>query len=447
MPVTDHPGRSPSLADCGLFSKLPAEIRREIYQYFKPRKGSINHEIRERNLWQPYRGSESNTLAFMRTNRFIFGEVSHEIYHNQTLRFKIHPLDDRWVPIGIKTKPRHLRHTRFRKFKKLRIDVFAPNLKDRGQVHQLRDSAIDLVCVLCGHQSLLERAKPAYSTFDQQLLLHSTVDDLTRSEAGQTSFTSVERVTDSWVTDPSANPTWHPIRRPTSPSEVLKIGNMGLPEDWIASLPPGDWIVGGLPPIELVMHDSVKSTWATEMPIRELLWKLPNIASNFRSPSIALYPFTLLRAFCGVKMKFLMLDNKGNLVSSNGSVIEYFLKCGPSTWDWWGEWIWKQHEITMELEGVLDILDGPTANRLRLLRFQYWPSYQRSLHYLFIHLRWLKNRDNLLLWHKERLEDYIIFKTSRQAQDRYRRSMAKLHEDHLNGIANTRSDSLESGRE
>ncbi|KAL8817702.1 MAG: hypothetical protein Q9223_003514 [Gallowayella weberi] len=392
------------------------------------------------DLWQPYRKSSSNTLAILRTNRFIYREVSHEIYHNQTLHFKIHPLDNRWVPIGIRTKPRHLRHTDFRKFKKLRIDVFAPNIMyDAGQVHQLRDSAIDLVCVLCGHRSLLENPIPVYSTFDQQLLLHSTIDNLSRSEAGQASLTSVGRWTDPWVTDPSAYHTWIPLRRPTSPWHVLKIHDMGFPEDRVASLPPGDWIVGGLPPIELVLHNTVNTTWSTKIATQEQLLQMPEKVRDFRDTSIALYPFTLLRAFCGVKMKLSVLDDKGDPVSASGSVIENFLKCGPSTWDGWGEWMWKQHEISMEMEGTLDILEGPTADRLRLLRFQYWRSYERSLGYLFRYLS-LANGNSLRFWHRQRLEEYQKFEVFRQAQDGYRRSMAKLHEDRLNEIANSRND-------
>ncbi|KAL8679058.1 MAG: hypothetical protein Q9186_004645 [Xanthomendoza sp. 1 TL-2023] len=377
----------------------------------------------------------------MRTNRFIYGEVSYEIYRDRTLRFEIHPLDDRWVPMDIKTKPRHLRHTHISKFKKLRIDVFAPDLRDRGQVHQLRDSAIDLVCVLCGHQSRLESGMPAYSTFDQQLLLHHTVDNLSRWESGQQSLTPVGRVNNAWVIDPSGYHAWHPIRRPPSQSNVLTIDNMGLPEDRMASLPPGDWIFGGLPPIELVLHDTVRTRWGRNIIAQEQLLQLCERARDFRSTSTALYPFLLLKAFCGVKMTVSVLDQQGEVVSASDTAMEILLQCGPPTWDGWGEWIWKQHEVSMELEGTLDTLEGATADRLRSLRFQHWRKYESSLNYLFIHLN-LENREKLLFLHGERLNGYREFEVLRQAQDEQRRSMEELHKHRLDELAKNSSSQM-----
>lgn len=167
-----------SLTLCGTLAKLSAEIRLEIWQYFMPRED--DHVYPEGNLWEQYQDSPSNALAILRTNRFIYEEISYELYRNRTFGFIIDPSKDRWSPLGTRTKPGKLRHTDFRLFKKLRLDVMAPNLEDRGQVHQLRDSAIDLVCVLSGHKASLECRSRAYSTFEQQQMLHGFVYTLAK---------------------------------------------------------------------------------------------------------------------------------------------------------------------------------------------------------------------------------------------------------------------------
>ena len=293
----------------GMFSNLSAELRLNIWRHLMP--SGYDDILSDTDLWELYQSSPSNALAIMRTNRAIHAEVSYELYHHRTLRFIIHPHANRWRPMGIKARPWQLRHTNYTKFKKLQINIIAPELSDRGQVHQLRDSSIDLVSVLSSDKMDLGGNNLSYSTFKQQKALYDVV------EACVSSFrqTLIE-----------------------------------------------------LPPVELAFHDYGQTRWNRARMNPKGLEKK---AEDFRSTSVFLYPFIILKAFCRGGVEISVYNTQGQPVPESKMAMEEFLQCAPVT----SGWITRQHQISLNLERVLDTLEGPTANQLRLLRYQDFGRY------------------------------------------------------------------------
>ncbi|KAL8918928.1 MAG: hypothetical protein Q9172_005196 [Xanthocarpia lactea] len=292
-----------------MFSNLSAEVRLKIWRHFMP--SEYDDIPGDTDLWEPYQSSPSNALAIMRTNRAIHAEVSYELYRHRTLRFIIHPHANRWRPMGIKARPWQLRHTNFTKFKKLQINIIAPELADRGQVHQLRDSSIDLVSVLSSDKMDLGCDNLVYSTFRQQKALYDVVEACVSSSRQ----TLIE-----------------------------------------------------LPPVEVAFHDHGQTLWTRD---RMTPKRSEEKAENFRSSSVLLYPFILLKAFCRGGVEVSVYNNEGQPVPESKMAMEEFLQCAPVT----SGWITRQHQISLKLEGVLDTLEGPTANRLRLLRYRDFGRY------------------------------------------------------------------------
>lgn len=165
------------------------------------------------------------------------------------------------------------------------------------------------------------------------------------------------------------------------------------------------FFLGTLPPVELVLHDRARTIWSRNVTSQQRL------DERFRDPgstSISLYPFMLLKAFCGGSMKVSVYNTSGNLVPEGGPSIGWYLKCAPLTWDGWLAWILAEYKMSMELEVALDTLRGPTANRLRLLRFQYFSGYHSSMEDIYNMLE-SGDKEELKRMSEERIETYVIF--------------------------------------
>lgn len=221
--------------------------------------------------------------------------------------------------MGIKAKPWALKHINFTSFKKLEIEIIAPDLSDRGQVHQLRDSSFDFVSVLSGNKATLKVNKRTYSTFKQQQSLDCVI-----------------------------------IGYPLSVRHTL----------------------AALPPIELTFRDAGTAVWGRQLFDPQLLQEK---AISSGTSFVAMYPLILLTSYCGSGVEVSVCDTEGLTDPQGKLTMEQCLQCAPGKILGWLQWSTRQHQISLEMEGLLDTLDGPTANHLRLLRYQYWPRYVTSI--------------------------------------------------------------------
>ncbi|KAL8946265.1 MAG: hypothetical protein Q9222_007316 [Ikaeria aurantiellina] len=323
------PGQPTAL---GTFHKLPPEVRLMVWDFFLPQRWPDPSTLHTTNLWLPYQNSPSNDLAILRTNRSLNAEIHPHLYKNLSLDFVIRPHVDRWWIGNLKARPWQLRHIKFSEFQKIRIYVFAP--KDQGdpaQTLSMRDSAMDLLCVLTGHQSVLNDETPQYSSFEQQWLMHETIVKQSRLRPE--------------------------LRKPSK-----------------------------LPPVELMYFDNAQrdiAHWCNRGPSRHKGDAELSFDNYF--PSI-LSPFRHIKQLSDVTFRACAFDTKLVCIPDSELKLTKALRtASPPTKNWIG-WIIDESFTTIALDKELDSAHGPSAETLRASRLQHWSHYEQSMRSLFCHL-------------------------------------------------------------
>ena len=122
----------------GAFWKLPGEVRRMIWRYFKPE----NQTCFGTCTWE-------TSLAILRTGKQIHDEVTAELYHNRRLRLFISPTEEAVI---VKDLPRAHRRSfglaNFTRFRSISIDIEPADSEDPGQLFRMRDLAKTVVSAL-----------------------------------------------------------------------------------------------------------------------------------------------------------------------------------------------------------------------------------------------------------------------------------------------------------
>jgi len=113
--------RASLLDSLGVFSKLPPEIRREIWQYFRPE----NQTCFGNCTWE-------TSLAILRTSKQIHDEITTEMYNNRVLRLLISPKSKE--DVVVKDLPRGNSRSsglaNFSRFKCIDVAIEPPSVDD-----------------------------------------------------------------------------------------------------------------------------------------------------------------------------------------------------------------------------------------------------------------------------------------------------------------------------
>ncbi|MCJ1226571.1 hypothetical protein MMC12_003224 [Toensbergia leucococca] len=143
----------------GMFSKLPPELRCSIWQYLMP--GHEHQDTRKfyhrarrlRHSKEP----TSSKLAILRASRFLYQEISEELYRNRILYFCIDPARTRLDEKDMFGKFSQ-DFTDFGRFAKINIEIFAPAIHHSGQFARVRIQTMELYCALSRSPRLPEIA-------------------------------------------------------------------------------------------------------------------------------------------------------------------------------------------------------------------------------------------------------------------------------------------------
>ena len=342
--VSSRNGAHPqSPTRCGQFGRLPPELRKQIWQHFLPRRNPTRHHLLD-DLWLPYRDAPSNSLAILRVNKYLSHEILSQLYHKRELKILLDPKATRWVVMDTSAPPCSLRYTKFDRFMRLEIEILAPEtVGDFGQVHQLDSSACELVCILCGRQSLLEIADRAYGSAEKLDWLHARLR----------------------FPDPSFS-----VSEPRS-----------------SDCPTGT----SLPAIKLVWN---KTAWDdTNAEYRDL-----NIVNAPGTLRFVLHAFQCLKNIGRSNMSFEVKTAMPNLRECCQRIFDEMLReenCQGSRLRARSE-AWGPHP-EIENDHILDNVRGYTANHLRLLRFQDWRAYKRSLNQLKLRISGINDEWRILI--------------------------------------------------
>lgn len=157
----------------GNLSVLPPEVRIIVWEHFLPRNSCMDQE---RENWKPYicpdQPEKRSSLAILRASRLIYEEISHMLY-NRCLTLQIDPHNTRWVTKHFTANAWHFRHVDFARFKRVEIEIFAPDRRDPGQLLLTRQLIFDLLCCLSGHNQVLDAKFEGYRSFAHQALLNA----------------------------------------------------------------------------------------------------------------------------------------------------------------------------------------------------------------------------------------------------------------------------------
>lgn len=137
----------------GRFAILSPEVRSLIWQgLFSDGAGSS--DPREYRWMQT--GKVGDLLMLSRVNSCFNDEIMAEFYRRKTLCFAIHPFKDEWTVPGLEgAEPVDFLRVKFARFQKIKVNIYAPDRGDPGQVLRTRMQVINLVCMLARLQYVL----------------------------------------------------------------------------------------------------------------------------------------------------------------------------------------------------------------------------------------------------------------------------------------------------
>jgi hypothetical protein len=255
-------------------------------------------------------------LALSRANSDLRDETMARFKRIKILTFSIHAASEDWTVEGMEgAQPADFRHVDFASFRKIKVNIYAPDRKDPGQLLRIREQLLNLVCMLAGLQCVLR-------------------DDFIGGDKSQT-------------------------------PQIL-LNSQGI-NGWPFP-PPGRY----LPPMAIEFVNQERTFWCDESePTISLLAYGDNDIEHIVSV------FEYLRRVTAVRVTLPSgIEPKGNLSTILEMAAEHMVSpdaFGTTTRD--QKLLKLESGRTVRFDRELDDLEGPTAAALRLERFQTWEAY------------------------------------------------------------------------
>ncbi|MCJ1470998.1 hypothetical protein MMC07_009646 [Pseudocyphellaria aurata] len=168
---------APQPSPLGDFSKLPLEVRWNIWEYLGPAESDLPKDTASRGKLRSSRRSrknkKANRMAILRTSRHMYAEIA-PILYDRDLCVRVSANQNKWTIKGLpRAIRRDFRHTDFSRFRKIEFEFEAPepDTNPLGDVtlRRLRDQTYDIVSCIEKYQQRVNFLSSPWRPFLPQI--------------------------------------------------------------------------------------------------------------------------------------------------------------------------------------------------------------------------------------------------------------------------------------